>query len=579
MRQALDEALSRRSLLTGMVGASVVPFLPVSRLVAATNPTSKPMRFGLVTYLWGSDLTLDELLRVCTSSGVDGLELRSTHAHGVEPSMSKGERIDIRRRFLDSPVTLVGLGSDERFDSPDPATLHASIEATRRFLQLSHDVGGTGVKVKPDRFHDGIPHEKTIAQIASALDQVGRTAEELGQEVRLEVHGGCADPGIIGSIMDSVGSPSVKVCWNSNPNDLKGRGFERHFNLLRPFFGDTLHVRELDDPRYPFRLLTRRRVETGWDGWMLLEAHSSPGRPEDRIADLTRQRALFQSMLDDARSAVRTDPVKLRTNATDDGIQILAGDELLIATHRTRQGPVLFPINVPGGGQVVRGHPIAPGDGESEDHPHHRSLWLAHGDVDGHDFWHDPDARVHLLTERVVSKDSEEIAVLWEAEWRADEQVQLLEKRMMRFSATPDTLRILFDIKLETPKETVTFGDTKEGFFAIRLAPSLKVDGGTEARGRLENADGAFDRAVWGRRSPWLLAEGPLNGRLVRIRLSCDSENPRHPTWWHARTYGLVAANPFGKRSFEGADADSGSVTITPGRPLRFRFQMDLDAR
>ena len=579
MRQTVDGALSRRSLLTGMVGASVVPFLPVSRLVATTNPTSKTMRFGLVTYLWGSDLSLEELLRVCTSSGVDGLELRSTHAHGVEPSMSKGERVEVRRRFLDSPVTLVGLGSDERFDSPDPATLHASIEATRRFLQLSHDVGGAGVKVKPDRFHDGIPHEKTIAQISSALDQVGRTAEELGQEVRLEVHGGCADPRVIASIMATVDSPSVKVCWNSNPNDLKGRGFERHFNLLRPFFGDTVHVRELDDPRYPFHLLIRRLVATDWDGWMLLEAHSHPGRPEDRITDLTRQRALFHSMLDDARAEVETTPLELQVRGGDQGLEILADDELLVATHRTGQGPVLFPINVPGGGQVVRGHPIAPAEGESEDHPHHRSLWLAHGDVDGHDFWHDPDARVHLLTERVVSRNPEEIAVLWEAEWRAGGEVQLVEKRMMRFSATADTLRILFDIKLETPKETVTFGDTKEGFFAIRLAPSLKVDGGAGARGRLENADGAFDRAVWGRRSDWVLAEGPLDGRLVSIRLSCDSDNPRHPTWWHARTYGLVAANPFGRRSFEGADAESGAMTVTPERPLRFRFQLDVDAR
>jgi hypothetical protein len=570
--------ISRRAILASAMGTSVASLLPIGRVLAsALEPGT--IDFGLVTYLWGRDLPLDVLLETCSSAGVGGVELRTTHAHGVEPSLDAARRREVRGRFDDSGVTLVGLGSDERFDSPDPARVRAAVEATRGYLQLSHDLGGTGVKVKPDRFHDGVPRERTIAQIAGSLRELGVFADGLGQQVRLEVHGGCADPRVIREIMEATDHPAVRVCWNSNARDLRSPGLEEGFRLLRPFFGDTLHVRELDDVAYPHHLLTRLLVDTDWRGWMLLEAHSNPGPVARRAEDLRAQRGLFNDMLREARTPPTETPLKIRTRAINGGLEIMAGEELLAATHRTTQGPVLFPVRVPGVGSIVRGHPMKTGPGDSTDHPHHRALWLAHGDVDGHDFWHDPDARVHLVSEEVLPGPETSTRIRWKAEWRVGDEVILNEDRTMTFSATDRSGRIEFDIRLAPPSGIVTFGDTKEGFFAIRLAPSLKVDGGALARGRLENAEGVSDRAAWGRRSRSILMEGPLNGRLVRVTLADDPGNPRTPTWWHARTYGLVAANPFGARAFEGASHASGAMAVSSEEPLRLRYTVAFDGR
>ena len=568
---------NRRRLLAGAVGASITPWMPLSRVLADTFDSSG-MKFGLVTYLWGRDLALPVLLKTCAEAGVGGIELRTTHAHDVEPGLSPVQRERIRSEIEASGVVLVGLGSDERFDSPDPERFRSAVEATRAFLKLSHDLGGGGVKVKPDRFHPGESRERTIARIATGLREVGRTAMDLGQQVRLEVHGDCADPEVIDAIMQQVDTPAVRVCWNCNPRDLDDPGFEAGFKRLRPYFGETLHVRELDDGSYPFSMLIRMLAESRWNGWVLLEAHSAPGPLERREADLRRQRRLFEGMLE--RSSTTPSPRRLTITTTphEKGIVIKAEGQHLASTHRTEQGPVLFPITVPGGGRIVRSHPIETLAGESTDHPHHRSLWLAHGDVDGHDFWHDPEAGVHLISEEVLLSDCESAVIRWKAEWRAGDAVILEEHRTMTFSATEQSGHIAFDITLVPAGESVTFGDTKEGFFAIRLAPSLKVEGGPSARGRLQNAEGLANRAAWGKRSPWILAEGPLEGRLVRVRLGDDPDNIRHPTWWHARTYGLLAANPFGLRAFEGGE-DPGALVVTREQPLRLRYQLDFDAR
>ena len=144
----------------------------------------------------------------------------------------------------------------------------------------------------------------------------------------------------------------------------------------------------------------------------------------------------------------------------------------------------------------------------------------------------------------------------------------------MRFAATPSRRRIDVDIELKPVAETMILGDTKEGAFALRLAPTLRVDG-PQALGRLENAEGMLDGDCWGRRSKSIVAEGPVDGRLVRVRMTDAGGNPRHPTWWHARKYGLLAANPFGRRAFEGGGT-SGAMTITKESPLRLRYAVEL---
>jgi len=573
--------MNRRGFLGVSVAASATAVVsgPSSwaaswRSFARVAGVSAP-RFGLVTYQWGRDLTLPDLLAACAAGGLDGVELRTTHAHGVEPSLDAAGRAEVRARFADSPVTLVGLGSDERFDSPDPARLAAAKAATIEFLKLSADVGGSGVKVKPDSFHPGVERSATIAQIASALAELGPVAADLGQEIRLEVHGQCADPSIIRDIVRAADQPAVRVCWNSNAQDLRGLGFERHYDLLRPFFGGTMHVRELGAGDYPFADLLARVVRDGYDGTVLLEAHTPP--PTSPVEAFRSQRTAFDRMTSPVAGGDDAGPrpiaITPREGGGDRGYEIRAGGEPF-ATLRfgpDERTPAVFPLFAPGTRLVLRSFAFERVDGETDDHPHHRGLWFAHGDVDGHDFWHDPACRIEVREHEVVGGDT----VRFVADWISPDGVVATETRSMRFSDLGSRRRIDLDVELR-PRATCVIGDTKEGTIAMRLAPTLRVEG-PRARGRLENAEGLRDGACWGTRSSWVLAEGPVDGRLVRVRVIDGSPDTEGPTFWHARKYGLLAANPFGRRAFEGAAADSGARSLTPDTPWTRRIVVLLE--
>ena len=292
----MKKTASRRMFLRTGAAATTGALLssPSTLLRSALPPPGSSMKFGLVTYLWGQDWDLPTLIKNCTTSKVLGVELRTTHAHKVEPSLNADERKEVKKRFADSPVTMVGIGSNERYDNPNPAVVAKAIEATKTFIKLSHDVGGTGVKVKPDRFHKGVEKEKTIEQIGKALNQLGEYAEGWGQEIRLEVHGQCAQLPTIRKIMDVAQNKNVAVCWNSNGQDLQGKGLEHNFDLVKKRFGATAHVRELEDKNYPYEKLMELFVRMDYSGWVLLEAR---GRPKDRVAALGQQLKLFNSMV------------------------------------------------------------------------------------------------------------------------------------------------------------------------------------------------------------------------------------------------------------------------------------------
>ena len=247
------------------------------------------MRYGLVTYLWGKDWDLPTLIENCQRSLCLGVELRTTHAHGVEATLNRDQRREVSKRFADSPVVLVGLGSNERFDNPDPAVVSTAIERSKEFVVLSHDVGGSGVKVKPDRFYDDVPREKTIEQIGLALNELGSFAAGWGQQIRLEVHGQCAQLPTIKAIMEIADNPNVSVCWNSNAQDLEAPGLEHNFNLVKDRFGATLHVRELESDNYPYDQLMDLLVRSDYNGWVMLEASSQPADPVAALAGQVRR--------------------------------------------------------------------------------------------------------------------------------------------------------------------------------------------------------------------------------------------------------------------------------------------------
>ncbi len=250
--------------------------------------------YGLVTYMWGAEWDLPTLLANCKKANVLGVELRTTHAHKVEPDLNDKQRAEVAARFADSGVTCVGIGSDERLCNPDPALHRKAIEKSKEFVRLSHDIGGSGVKVKPNDFHPPIPPEKTIEQIGKALNELGEYAAGFGQQIRLEVHGKCAEPATIKKIMDVATNENVFVCWNSNKQDLAGDGLEKNFAMLRPRFGATLHVRDFNAADYPWPELFNLLVKTKWEGWMLCEAAN---QVPDKLAALTEQRKMFDVLL------------------------------------------------------------------------------------------------------------------------------------------------------------------------------------------------------------------------------------------------------------------------------------------
>lgn len=279
-------------------------FLRLSALAAAATalpscvaPAARGsrLRFGLVTYLWGRNWDLPTLIDNCERSGVLGVELRTEHAHGVEPSIDAAARRQVRARFADSPVTLVGSGTNAAFHHREPELLARDIATAQAFLQLSHDVGGSGVKVKPDALPAGVPIERTIEQIGRSLRQLAIFADDLGQEVRLEVHGAQTSRlAHIRSIMQVADHRRAVVCWNSNPEDLIDGGLAHNFGLVRQWFGATAHVRELDDVVYPYAELMRLFVAADYGGWILLEARRDPPEP---IAALRRQKSLWRDMV------------------------------------------------------------------------------------------------------------------------------------------------------------------------------------------------------------------------------------------------------------------------------------------
>jgi len=297
-----QEGPTRRSFLVSgvkaAVGVSAGSVIGSFHSFGADSTTKRKlkMRFGFTTYTWGKEWDIPTLIANCRKAEVFGVELRtsSSYAHGVELELSGAKRQEVKKQFKDSPVTLVGLATSERFDWPDEAKLKAAIEAAKGFVNLSRDVGAGGVRVFPNQFHPNVPREKTIEQIANALNAVGAFAADLGQEVRLEAHGGAGDLPTMRAIMDRVTQRSVHIALNSDARDTAGKGLEHNFNLVKDVLGHTLHAHDFKDPKFPYQLQTDLLVKMNWDGWVLLEASA---KVPDRIQALIEQRQIFEKMV------------------------------------------------------------------------------------------------------------------------------------------------------------------------------------------------------------------------------------------------------------------------------------------
>jgi sugar phosphate isomerase/epimerase len=268
--------LTRREFLSvvGAAGASVAA-APLSAAAAehsspaaATRPSGPGFRLGLVTYNLAANWDLPTLLQVCSSVGVAAVELRTGHKHGVEPTLSKEQRKEVRRRFADSGVACWGCGTTCEFHSPDPAVVRENVETCKRFVDLVAGIGGRGVKVRPNGLPKTVPVGKTLEQIGKSLAACGRAAGGAGLEVWLEVHGAeTAHPPHIKAIMEHCGDPAVGLTWNSNPSDVRDGSVAEYWKLLQPWVR-SCHINELHKDAtgaYPYRELFRLMRQSGYD--------------------------------------------------------------------------------------------------------------------------------------------------------------------------------------------------------------------------------------------------------------------------------------------------------------------------
>lgn len=282
--------------LVGMaVSSNVFDLAEMSDFSVFRKAYKSKMKFGMVTYQWGNAWDLPTLITNLEKTGFVAVELRTLNAHGVEPSLNASQRVDVKKRFSDSSITCVGYGSNFEFHNPDQVQLRKNIEGIKPYIILCKDIGATGIKVKPNGLLPGVPKEKTIAQIAASLNEVGKFAQDYGQKVRVEVHGRETSKIVnMKSIFEQVTEPNVKICWNSEPADIDPPGLDANFNSVKKWIGDTAHLRPLNAGDYPYQQLFNLFAGINFNGWLLLEASSTPA---DKAAAMKEQVATYNQLM------------------------------------------------------------------------------------------------------------------------------------------------------------------------------------------------------------------------------------------------------------------------------------------
>lgn len=254
------------------------------------NPN--PLKLGLMTYNVGKDWDIETIIKNCSETGFKHVELRTTHKHGVEVSLNKQQRAEVKKRFEDSPLEAISLASAFSYHHPDQRELKNHIAGTKAYLQLAADVGAQGIRVFPNALPDGVDQEKTMEQIGKAVAEVAMVGHNLGVEVRLEEHGqGTDNIPVIKKIIDYSESPYVYVIWNSSPNDVLGEGLEGNFNLVKDRIR-CVHLRELFNG-YPWREFFSLLAKSGYQGYLDAELSDQSCEP---IRMMNNYQALFLAL-------------------------------------------------------------------------------------------------------------------------------------------------------------------------------------------------------------------------------------------------------------------------------------------
>lgn len=264
-------------------------------------------------------------------------------------------------------------------------------------------------------------------------------------------------------------------------------------------------------------------------------------------------------------------------------ISVLVDGKLFTEYRDDTRVPCLYPLMSPSGSHLTRQFPFVKGvEGEADDHKHHAGFWFTHGDVNGKDFWHKDNCKIvtkailgkPLITKTISGGTGTTVTFTAELAWEVDGKRYLSEQRTYAITAAGKTRIIDVTCLLGATDGDVTFGDTKEGSFSIRVAPSLRQQGNV-AKGHILTSEGKKDGDAWGKRARWVAYYGPdAKGTKQVVALMDHSSNLRHPTGWHARTYGLLTANPFAVRSFR--ENGDGKYVLAKDKTLTQRYRLVL---
>jgi len=267
----------RKFIQTSVLGAAALG-AGIPKLSANNTATEKkkypPLKLGLMTYNLGKDWDIETIIKNCSKTGWVHAELRTTHKHGVEVTMNKQQRAEVKKRFENSPMEAISLASAFRYHYTNPKELRDNIEGTKEYLQLAADVGGLGIRVFPNEFPQGVDREKTLEQIGKSLAEVGEFGHNLGVDVRVCVHGnGTNEIPVIKQILDYSGSEHVYVNWNCDENDFAGEGLKKNFDSVKDKIKG-VHMHDLTI-NYPYREFLDLLRESGYTGYCNAEIDAS----------------------------------------------------------------------------------------------------------------------------------------------------------------------------------------------------------------------------------------------------------------------------------------------------------------
>src|SRR6266480_8113025 len=304
---------------------------------------------------------------------------------------------------------------------------------------------------------------------------------------------------------------------------------------------------------------------------------------------LTRSSVVFilvaAGFLCPARAADSKDGVQI--TRLDDRLRIEINGELFSEYHfKDVSRPFLYPVIGPAGLPMTRDWPMKDAENEEHDHKHHRSLWFEHGEMNGVDFWsEEPKAgrTVHEEFTEIKSGRDEGVIESKDKYVAPDGKVVCTDDRTIRIYNRPAERLFDFEVTVHASNGDLVFGDTKEGTMSMRLNETMRLAPNKFSKGKptghIVNSEGVRDGATWGKRANWVDYYGPVRGKTVGVAIFDHPQNPRHPTWWHVRDYGLFGANPFGTHDFEsGRDksvpAKAGEYSIPAGGSLTLRYRL-----